>query len=654
MRLKYVVLHKNKFMHKFPRYKEYKALFYRILLAYFFYMIARILFYCYNSGLIKIDGIWEFISLSFHGLAFDTTTILYTNALFIVFSIIPVLKNTNKGYQKFLFYLYFATNLLMYATNFIDFIYYRYTFSRSTRASLDTLENESNKGLLLWNFLTNYWHVFLLFFVASYIWIKLYKSYKIHTVHEKSSAKYYGTSVVGFLLIAVLCIGGIRGDFKKSTRPINILDASRYVKNSGQADVVLNTPFAIIRTWNTNSFKKVNLLPKEEVDALLHPIKQYSNNPSTKPNIVIFILESFGREYSGAFNKGTKIPNFTSYTPFVDSLANHSLIFTNAYANGWKSIHGMSSVISGIPSFKDAFTSSPYPKQKIESLVSTLQSEGYDTSFFHGAPNGSMGFLGFGNILGYNHYYGKTEYNNDEDFDGVWGIWDEPFFQFFSKTLTTKKQPFMATLFSVSSHEPYKVPEKYKNKFPKGTVNIHESIGYTDYALKQFFATAKKQPWYNNTIFVFVADHCNTIAYDEYKKEFNKHTVPILFYTPNEKYKGVNTDWAQQIDIYPTLLDMIGYKKPFRSWGRSLIGDDTVAPFVVKYSANVYQFMSGNYICTFDGTKAVGFYDKNDKAMEHNLINHRNTEMNILEKRCKAFVQDYMERIIDKRLTTIK
>ena len=494
MRLKYVVLQKNKFMHKFPRYKEYKALFYRILLAYLFYMIARILFYTYNSGLIKVDGVWEFISLAFHGLAFDTTTILYTNALFIVFSVIPVLKNTSKGYQKFLFYLYFTTNLLMYATNFIDFIYYRYTFSRSTRASLDTLENESNKGLLLWNFLTNYWHVFLLFFVAAFVWIQLYKRYKINAIKEKSSVKYYGTSVVGFLLIAVLCIGGIRGDFKKSTRPINILDASRYVKNSGQADIVLNTPFAIIRTWNTNSFKKINLLSKAEVDTLLHPIKQYSINPSTKPNIVIFILESFGREYSGAFNKNTTIPNFVSYTPFVDLLANHSLIFTNAYANGWKSIHGMSSVISGIPSFKDAFTSSPYPKQKIESLVSTLKSIGYDTSFFHGAPNGSMGFLGFGNILGYDHYYGKTEYNKDEDFDGVWGIWDEPFFQFFSKTLTTKKQPFMATLFSVSSHEPYVIPQKYKNRFKEGKVAIHKNAEYTDFAIKRFFDEAKKEP----------------------------------------------------------------------------------------------------------------------------------------------------------------
>lgn len=641
-------------MKKYPRLDEYKVLALRIFLAYIFYSIARVLFYAYNSSLIKVDSTADFLKLCYHGLAFDTTTILYINGLFLLGSILPFVHNTKKKYQKVLFYLYFVPNLLAYATNFVDFIYYRYTFSRSTRASLDTLEHESNKGLLLLDFLKNYWHVFLLFFALAFVWIWLYKKIKIKPTGVTPNLRYFGFSTLSILIIATICVGGIRGDFKKSTRPINILDASRYVSNVAQSDIVLNTPFAIIRTWNTNTFKKVNLVSKAEADRLLVPIKEYHNNPPTKPNIVIFILESFAREYNGAFNKGTKIPDYEGYTPFVDSLSQHSLIFTNAYANGWKSIHGVSSVIAGIPSFQNAFTSSPYPKQKIESLVSTLKSQGYDTSFFHGAPNGSMGFLGFGNILGYDHYYGKTEYNNDADFDGVWGIWDEPFFQYFNKTLSQKKQPFMATLFSVSSHEPYKVPEKYKGRFPKGKVNINESIGYTDYSLKQFFAAAKKQPWYKNTIFVMVADHGNTIAYDEYKKEFNKNTVPILFFTPDEKYVGVNTDWAQQIDIYPTLLDMIGYQKPFRSWGRSLINDKQVAPFVVKYGSNMYQFMSGDYICTFDGKKAIGFYDKNDKAMEHNLISKRNAAMNLLELRCKAFVQDYMERVIDKRLTTVK
>lgn len=641
-------------MKKFPRFNEYKILAIRILLVYFFYFIARVLFFTYNQNLIKVEGPYDFLRLCYHGLTFDTTTILYINSLFILLSVLPLVVNTKKKFQKFLLWLYFVTNLLAYATNFIDFIYYRYSFNRSTRASLDTLQNESNKSLLFVNFLHNYWHVFLLFFGLSYIWIMLYKRTKVKAVTEHKNTKYFAFSIANFLLIVTLCIGGIRGDFKKSTRPINILDASRYVTNSSQADVVLNTPFAIIRTWNTNSFKKENYLPKATVDSLLVPIKYYKNNPATKPNVVVFILESFAREYNGAFNKGTKIPGYEGYTPFVDSLAQHSLIFTNAYANGWKSIHGVSSVIAGIPSFKDAFTSSPYPKQKIESLVSTLKSEGYDTSFFHGAPNGSMGFLGFGNILGYDHYYGKTEYNNDDDFDGVWGIWDEPFFQFFYKTLTAKKQPFMATLFSVSSHEPYKVPAKYEGKFPKGKVNINECIGYTDYALKQFFNAAKKQPWYKNTIFVLVADHGNTVAYDEYLKEFNRNTVPILFFSPDGKYVGENKDWAQQIDIYPTILDMIGYPKPFRSWGRSLINDKQVPPFVVKYSSNVYQFMEGNYICCFDGKAVVGFYAKEDKGMEHNLIKNKTPEMDAIAKRCKAFVQDYMERIIDKRLTTVK
>ena len=643
-----------KFMKRYPRFDEYKVLAIRILLVYVFYSIARVLFYVYNSSLIKVDSVIDFLKLCFHGLAFDTTTILYVNSLFILGSIIPVVVNSKKRYQKVLFYIYFVTNLLAYSANFIDFIYYRYTFSRSTRASLDTLENESNKALLFFDFLLNYWHVFLWFFVLSFIWIWLYKKTKVQPKTETANLKYFSFSIFSFLLITTLCIGGIRGDFKKSTRPINILDASRFVTNVSQSDIVLNTPFAIIRTWDTNTFKKVNFVSKAQIDSLLVPIKHYQNNPSTKPNIVIFIVESFAREYNGAFNKGTKIPGYQGYTPFIDSLAQHSLIFTNAYANGWKSIHGVSSVIAGIPSFQNAFTSSPYPKQKIESLVSTLKSEGYDTSFFHGAPNGSMGFLGFGNILGYDHYYGKTEYNNDADFDGVWGIWDEPFFQYFNKTLSQKRQPFMATLFSVSSHEPYKVPEKYAGKFPKGKVNINECIGYTDYSFRKFFAAAKKESWYKNTIFVMVADHGNTIAYDEYKKEFNKNTVPILFFSPDEKYVGVNTDWAQQIDIYPTLLDMIGYQKPFRSWGRSLINEKQVAPFVIKYGSNMYQFMSGDYICTFDGKKAIGFYAKDDKAMERNLISKRNAAMDLLELRCKAFVQDYMERVIDKRLTTVK
>lgn len=637
------------------RLNEYKVLFYRILLAYFFYFTTRVLFYLYNSSLLQVESITDFMALCYYGLAFDTTAILYVNLLFILFSILPFLKNTSKSYQKFIFYLYFITNLLAFATNFVDFIYYKYTFARTTIVALEVLKHETNKATLFSSFLIHYWHVFLLFILLSTCWVYLYKKVSVKRSSVAKKVHYFGFSIVGFLIISLLIIGGIRGgDFKKSTRPINLLDASKHVKNIVHSDIVLNTPFAIIRTLFTNSFEKTNYsnVTDKLILEKIQPIKQYHNNPKTKPNVVLFILESYGREYIGALNKDAKIANYKSHAPFLDSLSQHSLIYSNAYANGRQSIHGMSSILAGIPSFKDAFTSSPYPKQKIESLVSTLESEGYNTSFFHGAANGSMGFLGFGNILGIDNYYGRTEFNDDSQFDGFWGIWDEPFLQFMKNTLDKKKAPFFATVFTVSSHEPYIIPEKYKNKFPEGGIPMHKCVEYTDFALKRFFDEAKKQPWFSNTIFVLVADHGNQVFYDEYSKPINRFSVPIIIYKPNSKYIGVDTDLAQQIDIYPTILDMIGYKKRFRSWGRSLLDKKSSEPFVINSTGNIYQFLRGNYICTFDGKKALGFYSKDDKGLEKNLIQYKNAEMNDIELHCKAFIQDYMERVVDKKLFT--
>lgn len=640
-------------MYRHLRLNEYKVLLFRLLLAYVFYFFARILFYIYNIDLLKVDSIPDLLSLCYYGLAFDTTAILYVNLIFILFSILPFFKNTNVGYQKFLFYLYFGTNLVAYATNFIDFIYYKYTYARTTIVALSVIEHETNKAVLFTSFLIDYWHVLVLFLLFSALWIYLYKRVDVQLIRPTKKLHYFGFSTISFFGIVLLIIGGIRGgDFNKATRPINLLDASRHVKNIVHSDIVLNTPFAIIRTLFSNSFIKTNYpdVNQQVILQKVQPIKQYHNNPPTKPNVVVFILESYSREYIGALNKDANIPNYKTHAPFLDSLSQHSLIFTNAYANGRQSIHGMSSILAGIPAFKDAFTSSPYPKQKIESLVSTLKGEGYDTSFFHGAANGSMGFLGFGNILGIKNYYGRTEFNDDSQFDGFWGIWDEPFLQFMKKTLDKKKTPFFATVFTVTSHEPYIIPEKYKKKFAEGGVPMHKCVEYTDYAIKRFFDEAKKQPWFSNTIFVLVADHGNQVFYDEYLKPINRFAVPIIIYKPNSKYVGVDTDLAQQIDIYPTILDMIGYQKPFRSWGRSLLDKKSSEPFVINSTGSIYQFMKGNYICTFDGKNATGFYTKNDKGLINNLIKNRNPEMNELELNCKAFIQDYMDRVVDKKL----
>jgi phosphoglycerol transferase MdoB-like AlkP superfamily enzyme len=263
-----------------------------------------------------------------------------------------------------------------------------------------------------------------------------------------------------------------------------------------------------------------------------------------------------------------------------------------------------------------------------------------------------MGFLGFANILGIDKYFGRTEFNDDSQFYGFWGIWDEPFLQFMKNKLDQEKAPFFSTIFTVSSHEPYIIPEKYNNKFPKGDIPIHQCIAYTDFSLKRFFTEAKKSPWFKNTIFVLVADHGNSTFYKEYSRPIDRFAIPIIIYKPDSQYVGVDEDLAQQIDIYPTILDMIGYQKPFRSWGRSLLDKKTQEPFVINSTGSLYQFSKGNYICIFDGKKSIGFYDKNDKALANNLIANRNAAMHDLELRCKAFIQDYMERVVDQKLAT--
>ena len=641
-------------MIRFIRLQEYKVMIYRVLIVYLMYAISRFLFFVYNFSLLEIDSLSEYLRLSYHGLAFDTTSIFYLNSLFVVLSMFPLWINTHKTFQNILFIVYFLTNLIGIAFNFVDLIYYKFNYNRTTVSEWAVIENESNLLHMFFRFSISYWHVFLLFFIVSAFWMFLYQKVKVNKdPYSKGVISYILTSVFVFLLTATLMIGGVRGDFKKSTRPINLVDANRYVSKIQHADFVLNTPFAILRTFNKKTFKKVPYTVSESIiDRLVQPIKRYKNDQKARPNIVLFITESYGREYMGAFNQNSSIPNYVSYTPFLDSLASKSLVFDNAFANGRKSIHGMSSVLAGIPSFKDAFTSSPYAKQKIESVVSALNSEGYDTSFFHGAPNGSMGFLGFSNILGFDHYYGKTEFDNDALFDGFWGIWDDPFFQFMKEELDDKQTPFFSTIFTVTSHEPYIIPDEYVGQFPKGNLPMHQCVGYTDFAFKQFFESAKMEPWFDNTIFIITADHTNQVDYKEYLKPINRYAIPIMIYSSDEKYIGLNSDLAQQIDIYPTILNMIGYDKPFRSWGRSLVEESSTptTPFVMNFIGQNYQFSKGNIICIFDGVKAIGFYDINDLGLEINLISNRTKEMNDVELSCKAFLKDYFDRIIDKNL----
>ena len=599
--------------------------------------------------MIIIESVEEFFYLCYIGLTFDTSAILYSNVLFILISLIPFKNYSSESFQKKMMILYFTTNLITYSTNFFDFIYYRFSQSRLTTRVFDILENETNKMSLAGSFIYNYWHVFIFFFIMVFLWITLYRKINLKKYTPKYSFKFISFSTITSFMIIFLCVVGMRGGLGNATRPINMVDAHRFVKKGIHADFVLNSPFCFIRTFNKNHFNKKYFIKESEVDKLLNPVRKVNDSIYSKPNVMILVMESFGREYIGAFNKSRKIENYVSYTPFLDSLSNHSLIFTNAFANGRQSIEALPSILASVPSFKVPFTSSPYSNQEIQSLVSVFKDKGYSTSFFHGAPNGSMGFLGLSNILGFDNYYGKNEFNDNSLYDGYWGIWDEPFLNYVKNETDKLVEPFFSTFFSLSSHEPFYVPEEYKGVFPMGDVQMHQVIGYSDNALKLFFDSAKNEPWFENTLFIITADHTNQFWYPFYSSPINRFAIPILFYHPNGSFKGVNDELTHQMDIFPSIVDLVGYDKPINSWGRSLFSNSG-KPFSIHFSGTVYHFITDKYILVFDGDSVIGIYDKEDQWLSNNLKENSNINFSNEEKYLKAFMQDYMNRIIEKKL----
>jgi len=640
------------------RITEYKALAYRLTLAYIFYFLSRLSFYCFNQAHLRVEGIGDFFRLAFYGLLFDTTAIIYVNLLFIFLSVLPLLINTKKSFQKVLFWVYFACNIPAYLLNFIDIVYFSYNKTRLTTNDWALVENEHNPLTLMVGFLVQYWAIFAVFLVLIVLWIFLYKKVQVGEEEVTHRKPYFITSAIVLVLLAPTLIFGIRGfSFRAGVIPLTVMDASKYARDISQVNILLNTPFTIFRTMGKNKgFKEFKFTTDAYIAENIKPIKQYGRQVKDQPNIVVIILEGMGAEYFGVMNQQTHIPNYRSHTPFLDSLARQGYYFTNIFSNSIHSIEGISAVTAGMPTFQTAWVRSGYAQRKVSSLPEIARSLGYQTLFAHGATNGSMNFDGYTHQIGYQTYLGRTEFNDDRYYNGSWGIDDEPFLQYFAKNINQMKRPFLATVFTLSSHGPYTVPDKYKNQFNTGDIPMHNVTEYTDLSLLKFFDTIKKEDWYANTIFAIISDHTTDDYYDYYKQKIAHHRLPIILFSPNKALipQGSSDTLGQQIDIFPTLVDLMGYQKPFRSWGRSLLSDkaDEIPRAFVTHT-QFYQLIQGNYIYVLDlQGKVVGVYAKEDLDLIHNLkdqITH-NEEMKKGIADMRAFMQDYMDRIIHDKL----
>jgi phosphoglycerol transferase MdoB-like AlkP superfamily enzyme len=271
-----------------------------------------------------------------------------------------------------------------------------------------------------------------------------------------------------------------------------------------------------------------------------------------------------------------------------------------------------------------------------------------------------MGFQAFANATGFEKYYGIDEYcaspnhNGMSDYDGTWAIWDEPFLQYYAECMNEFKEPFATSVFTASSHHPFKIPDEYTGIFKDGEDPFFKCVQYTDHALKRFFEYAKKQKWYENTLFVITADHTNHSIEPRYKTTAGCFDVPVIFFSPTADTPftpGIDsTTIAQQIDIMPTVLEYTGYDKPFIAFGKSLISTPAEESYAVNYTNEVYQYYKENYVLLFDGEKSIGLYDiHHDPLMSKNIIG-KVCVTEQMELKLKAIIQQYMARMVNNRL----
>ncbi len=629
--------------------KRFWTLLKRLSILFVIYQFLRLIFFLYNRQHYPEVHWADLVRMMKGGLQFDLTGLLYLNILYIILYLLPFKFAEHKIYRQILFGLFLITNILGIAFDTGDIFYFDYILKRST-IEIFMFAGEKNIGILIWQFLKDFWWGFLLFILLSYIIYKWYKGIKDPVTTHKYTYKDYISGFLILLLAIYLSIVGIRGGFTRATRPINLNNAGAYINKPLEMAIVLNTPFTIIRTLKKQAFKPVHYFSEDEVNKIFNPVKNYESDSSmVKKNVVVIIVESLAKEYTGLLNKDIK--GYIGYTPFLDSLMLQSHTFTNAYANGRKSIDAMPSVLTSIPSLVQPYVLSPYATNKLLGLGKILKQKGYKTAFFHGAPNGSMGFDAFVNLAGFDEYYGMNEYGNKANFDGYWGIPDDKFLQYMAQTIDTFHQPFISTVFTLSSHHPFKLPPGYKGKFKGGPLPIHKVVQYMDYSMKHFFKTAAKMPWFKNTIFIITADHCNQSYLPEYNTVLGRHAIPIIFYEPgNKQAVKLDSTLTQQVDIMPRLLRKLNYSGQFLSFGNDPATEKH--PFVVNYTNRTWNYIQDNYLLQFRNNKMISLYDyKKDRLLRHNLINDTKADTTFMLNRLKAFIQQYKNRLIENRLT---
>ena len=639
------------------------------LLAFLVLVATQIFFYWYNTRIFHVEDFHEWMGIIWGNITFGIATIGFMLLPYFAANLIPFRFRWNKVYHRITEVLfYYVPVLFVVITDICDAAYYQYTYRRLSGEIFRYLGIGGNMGSLWPHFLVDYWQATLFAFIL--IPVLLWVGRNIILLPRDKYRKHNLNDLVGLILGAGCVIFLFRGGFGKN---LEWRDTTKFCQAKNCA-LVTNSGYNIVRTFNGGTLEEESYFDQKQLNTIFNPVFQsmpaeqwplceawagWSPNfghsyeaeigdngiitlgKDMHKNIVVIVLESFSQEYMGCYNKNAK----QSYTPFLDSLYQHSVVYQGR-ANGKKSIEGIPAIFASVPTLMTfPLTLSEYNDNKMNALPAILHSNGYRTAFFHGSYNGVMGFDQLATKLGFEEYYGMDEYMADRmaqktDYDGCWGIYDEYFLQYTVRKLSVMPQPFMAGIFTISSHHPYTMQPGHENDFVEGPHPLCRVVMYSDNALRKFFDAARKTDWYKNTVFVITADHAGQGLTREYNDYNGWYRIPMMFYLPEyeEDLIANGPEWSthmvsprimQQTDIMPTLLDYLGLPAKTVCFGTSAFRNE-IDGWQIAYGNGYYQLE------TRDGIAVLGS-EKQEGDGNFDLL--------------KAIIQQYNHRMIANQLT---
>lgn len=468
-----------------------------------------------------------------------------------------------------------------------------------------------------------------LFLELVFAWKLMKALFKFHiSIHFPNWLVAVPVALLSFFVVGSSSFLLLRGGLQPI--PMNI-NAAVYAKNPVSNDLSINSLYFFAKSYLLYNRTEIDeFMPKIDTNVAKNLTADLMGYPkqhdryflkNKRPNIVVIVLEGWSAEAMTSLRKSA--PKIQQATPHFDQIANEGLLFTNIYAASGTSEIGNSSIFSGFPGIPEvSITMQPEKHRNLRSINQDLKTWGYLSNYMF------SGDLKYGNIGGYFMDHGFDVVKDESDFPsdlprGKLNFYDEDLYTFLVKAMNSTKQPFLHCAFTGSTHSPYDQPTAKRGKVFQGVeADYMNSLVYADEALGKFIQNCKKQPWFDNTVFVFVADHGHPAPDVTNPSSSIYNHIPLLFWgnAIKTEYRGKRMDnLGSQSDIAATLLYQLGGSYEAYPWSKDLMNPN-VPEFALHTITRGYGWITPKGNMTYEMQSGVFVEDnfpKNVRFKEH-------------------------------------